>query len=184
MSTADKAAAAPAAPATEEHKEDCACAAHKKPEPLYLTLNPNQEATVIESLCMNCYEQGTTRIMFLNVCHVPYKITINSFFSFCHLFLFFCSDSFLQGNHCVGIQLPALWLRVEGRPVWRHHPASWCPLHFDSQQGCCLFSFYPPFHSFFPRVSFLTNTQTKTTGFEPHCGQERQRIGADPVPGV
>lgn len=79
MSTADKAAAAPAAPATEEHKEDCARAAHKKPEPLYLTLNPNQEATVIESLCMNCYEQGTTRIMFLNVCHVPHKQSINSF---------------------------------------------------------------------------------------------------------
>lgn len=76
MSTTDKAAAAPAAapaaaasaPAAEEHKEGCACAAHKAPEPLYVTLNPNQEVTEIESLCMNCYEQGTTRLMFLKVC--------------------------------------------------------------------------------------------------------------------
>ena len=149
MSTADKAAPAPAADpaapaaaaaaaAPEEHKEDCACAEHKNPEPIYVTLNPNQEVTEIESLCMNCYKQGTTRLMFLKVC------------TYAHLLFFFAppqlvfsstlrqTDSLLQGAHRVGVQLPALRLRVEGRPVWRHDPASRCPLHPDPHQGCCL----------------------------------------------
>ena len=40
------------------------------PEPIYVTLNADQEVTEIESLCMNCYKQGTTRLMFLKVCSI------------------------------------------------------------------------------------------------------------------
>ena len=38
------------------------------PEPIYVTLNADQEVTELESLCMNCYKQGITRLMFLKVC--------------------------------------------------------------------------------------------------------------------
>jgi len=39
----------------------------KNPEPIYVTLNADQEVTELESLCMNCYKQGITRLMFLKI---------------------------------------------------------------------------------------------------------------------
>ena len=55
----------PAAATTEaEAKKEAAAA-----DPIYVTVDSDhQEVTEIESLCMNCYKQGTTRLMFLKVC--------------------------------------------------------------------------------------------------------------------
>ena len=61
-------AAAPAAAAAAATPAAAATAKPAAPEPIYVTLNSdNQQATEIESLCMNCYKQGTTRLLFLNV---------------------------------------------------------------------------------------------------------------------
>jgi len=55
-------AAAPASAGDEEQNGDAS-----NPEPIYMKLNADQEVTEIESLCMNCYKQGITRLMFLQI---------------------------------------------------------------------------------------------------------------------
>ena len=58
------AAAAVAASGGEEEEKNV----QENPEPIYVTLNSEQPTTEVESLCMNCFKQGITRLMFLQVC--------------------------------------------------------------------------------------------------------------------
>jgi len=69
-------AAAPAEPApvpdptgaTEATEEAAAAPSQRRrPEPIYVDLDPESGCAEIESLCMNCYKQGTTRLMLTRI---------------------------------------------------------------------------------------------------------------------
>jgi zinc finger protein len=61
---------------------------HTGPQPLFVDIDPDNPVTEIQSLCMNCHEQGVTRILLTRVPHFREII----------LMAFECTHCGLQNN--------------------------------------------------------------------------------------